>query len=413
MHIQTSIGNIYSYLRRTNELVGGIVDESDYVWRFNPLHQFNTMPEIDMFIIGITEQCNLRCTYCCYSGDYVNNRTHSEHTLTGKDIDDIYDFIEQTIRKRHLRVVFYGGEPLLQYELIQYAITRGRNRWNNNIVFSISTNGVLLTYDKIKWLSANQVELVISIDGTESFHNKHRIDVSGKGSYEKVCKALCYIKEAYPQYISYVSLQITLASFNDIIPIAKEWNKDSLLNCFSISNIHGLSPNFKNGVKSINYEEVQQLYLHILDSYERHQDWKVLKVFLNECLAYWKDRPIVDAGYSVPMATCMPLNTKVYIDARMQIGICEKVSDKYRIGNIKNGIDWKRANEIVEEYYRKRVERCRYCPAIRMCEMCLTAVEYSDEQWDVLCHNERVYAQVFMFVYCEMAERGLIENHVS
>ena len=169
----------------------------------------------------------------------------------------------------------------------------------------------------------------------------------------------------------------------------------------------------KNGVKSINYEEVQQLYLHILDSYEKHQDWKVLKVFLNECLAYWKDRPIVDAGYSVPMATCMPLNTKVYIDARMQIGICEKVSDKYRIGNIKNGIDWKRANEIVEEYYRKRVERCRYCPAIRMCEMCLTAVEYSDEQWDVLCHNERVYAQVFMFVYCEMAERGLIENHVS
>ena len=80
-----------------------------------------------------------------------------------------------------------------------------------------------------------------------------------------------------------------------------------------------------------------------------------------------------------------------------------------RIGNVKNGIDWKRANEIVEEYYHKRVERCKYCPAIRMCDMCLTAVEYSDEQWDILCHNERVYAQIFMFLYCEMAERGLIK----
>ena len=37
------------------------------------------------------------------------------------------------------------------------------------------------------------------------------------------------------------------------------------------------------------------------------------------------------------------------------------------------------------------------------------AVEYSDEQWDILCHNERVYAQIFMFLYCEMAERGLIK----
>lgn len=88
MHIQTIRGNIYSYLRRTNEIVGGVADESDYTWRFNPLNQFNTMSEIEMFIIGITEQCNLRCTYCCYSGDYVNNRIHGSHTLTGRDIDD-------------------------------------------------------------------------------------------------------------------------------------------------------------------------------------------------------------------------------------------------------------------------------------------------------------------------------------
>ena len=114
MHIQTIRGNIYSYLRRTNEIVGGVADESDYTWRFNPLNQFNTMSEIEMFIIGITEQCNLRCTYCCYSGDYVNNRIHGSHTLTGRDIDVIYDFIQQIAGNRRLRIAFYGGEPLLQ-----------------------------------------------------------------------------------------------------------------------------------------------------------------------------------------------------------------------------------------------------------------------------------------------------------
>ena len=409
MHIQTIRRNIYSYLRRTNEIVGGVADESDYTWRFNPLNQFNTMSEIEMFIIGITEQCNLRCTYCCYSGDYVNNRIHGSHTLTGRDIDVIYDFIQQIAGNRRLRIAFYGGEPLLQYQLIQYAIIRGRERWGNNVDFSISTNGVLLNNEKIEWLSINSVELAISIDGTKVFHNKHRVDIMGNGSYERVYSALSHIKETYPEYIPCVLLQMTLVAFSDIIQIAREWNSDGLLKSFVLSNIHGLSPNFINGVKTVDYEETKQLYLHILDAYEKHQDWVVLKIFLDECLAYWKDRPIIDAGQSVPMATCMPINSKIYIDSQMQIGICEKVADKYRIGNVKNGIDWKRANEIVEEYYHKRVERCKYCPAIRMCDMCLTAVEYSDEQWDILCHNERVYAQIFMFLYCEMAERGLIK----
>lgn len=408
MFIRTSRGNTYSYLRRTNEIVGGIVDESDYIWRFNPVQPFNSMSEIEMFIISITEHCNLRCTYCCYSGDYENNRTHSRQVLTYKDIDEIYDFIDWTARKRHLRIVFYGGEPLLQYELIQYAIERGYNRWRENVVFSISTNGVLLTKDKIGWLSANHVELAVSIDGTEVFHNKHRIDISGKGSYDRIYMALNCINKYYPEYSSYVSLQMTLASYRDVIQIAEEWHKDVLLNSFSLANIHGLSPNFKNEIKSVDYEETRQFYLRILEAYEEHQDWVVLKVLLEECLAYWKDRPIVDAGYSVPMATCLPVNTKLYIDAHMQIGVCEKVADKYRFGNVRSGIDWKRANEIVEEYYQKRAERCRCCSAVRMCEMCLTAIEYSESQWDILCHNERVYARVFMFLYCEMAERGLI-----
>lgn len=245
--------------------------------------------------------------------------------------------------------------------------------------------------------------------GLKFFIIKHRVDIMGNGSYERVYSALSHIKETYPEYIPCVLLQMTLVAFSDIIQIAREWNSDGLLKSFVLSNIHGLSPNFINGVKTVDYEETKQLYLHILDAYEKHQDWVVLKIFLDECLAYWKDRPIIDAGQSVPMATCMPINSKIYIDSQMQIGICEKVADKYRIGNVKNGIDWKRANEIVEEYYHKRVERCKYCPAIRMCDMCLTAVEYSDEQWDILCHNERVYAQIFMFLYCEMAERGLIK----
>lgn len=409
MNIQTSSGHVYSYLRRTNEIVSGDINDSDFKWNFAPLQTFSAMPEVDMFIVGITEQCNLRCSYCCYSGEYKNNRTHGNRTLTSDDIDEIYDFIIKISNKKHIRIAFYGGEPLLQYPLIQYAITQGQERVDKCFDFSISTNGTLLNEDKIDWLVKNKVELAISIDGTRIFHNAHRVDALGIGSFDKVYEALSYIRRSYPEYAPSVVLQMTLSSYRDIVQIAKEWSNDKLLRDFTPANIHGLSPNFSSGVKLIHYEEVKELYTHILDNYEAHKEWGVLKVLLKECIAYWKDRPIVDAGLSVPMATCMPVNTKLYIDSRKDIGICEKVADKYRIGNVKYGINWERANEIVEGYYKKRLERCRYCPSIRMCDMCLTAMEYSDEEWDVLCHNEQVYAKVFMFLYCEMAERGLIE----
>lgn len=409
MHIKTSSGNIYSYLRQTNEIIGGIVKDQSYAWNFNSLTSFSAMPEVCMFIIGITEKCNLRCTYCCYSGEYANNRSHGIQSLASNDIDAIFDFIQHVTIKRPLRIAFYGGEPLLKYSLVQYAIVKGLEIWKKDVVFSISTNGTVLTPDKIDWMVTHNVELAISIDGTEPFHNRHRVDSRGNGSYTKIYEALSYIQTSYQEYMKVVSLQMTLASYRQIQRIAEEWHNDPLLKKIAPSNIHGLAPNFANGVGKVKYDEVKELYLNLLDVYEKHQDWSVLKVFFEESIAYWKDRPILDAGKSIPMATCMPVNIKLYIDSKLQLGVCEKVADKYRIGNVYDGIDWKKANAMVREYYNKRVNRCTYCPAVRMCEMCLTAIEYTDEQWDILCHNERVYAKAFMLLFCEMAERGLIK----
>ena len=174
------------------------------------------------------------------------------------------------------------------------------------------------------------------------------------------------------------------------------------------THITALAPNFTKGVIRKEYDKLKAQYLKLLDLYEQHQDWLVLKSFFNECIAYWKDRPIVDAGNSVPMSTCMPRNNKLFIDANKQIAVCEKMSDNFRIGTVDEGVNWNKANKQVQIYYNKRVNRCVHCPAIRMCDLCLTAVEFNDEQWDVLCHNERIYARLYMLLFCEMAERGLI-----
>lgn len=409
MQIQTSSGNTYSYLRLTSEIVGGIVEDSLVPWKFAPNVNFLSMPNVDFYILGITEQCNLRCTYCCYSGNYANNRTHSTNNMESSDIDAIFDFIEKMSPDREVRISFYGGEPLLKYPLIQHAVDVGYRKWNDKVTFSISTNGVLLTPLVIDWIIANNIELAISIDGTENFHDKYRVDKKGDGSFYRIKTALLYLKTRYPEYYSGITIMMTLPSFGSLGEIAEAWHNDPLLKDLSPTMINGLAPNFSSGVDKIEYEEVRAVYTGLLNLYHKHPNWNVLRVFFNQCVAYWKDRPIVSPSGSVPMATCLPINTKLYIDSNLQIGVCEKISDKYRIGDVNTGINWDRANFIVSEYYNKRIERCKYCPSVRMCDMCLTAVEFTDEQWDILCHNEQVYTRVFMYLFCEMAERGMIK----
>lgn len=409
MEIQTRSGNIYSYNKQTGEILGGLISVQFPQWNFAPLVSFESMPQVDSFILGLTEQCNLRCTYCCYSGNYVNKRSHNTVSMSTENIDDILAFIDSFTSKRPIKIFLYGGEPLLKYDLVQYTFEKARVLLGNNVSFTVSTNGTTLSQDKINWLVSNNIILALSIDGTKSYHDSYRVDAHGNGSYTRIYDALKYIKRTYPEYAKEMSLIMTLASFDKIVEIAEAWHNDEVLRDWAPTMMNSLAPNFSKGVDKADYEEVKEFYDILIDTYEEHQDWLILKKLLESCVAYWRERPIFEPSSAVPMATCLPNNTKLYIDANLQIGVCEKMSDNYRIGNIKDGIDWVKANSIVRDYYNTRVERCKDCSAVRMCNMCLTAIEHTDEQWDILCHNEQVYTRVFMYLFCEIAERGLIK----
>lgn len=408
MNITTLHNNSYSYLRQTNEIVSGVVDDSRYAWAFMSPSEFSSMPEVYMFIIAITEQCNLRCTYCCYSGGYEGNHTHNSRTLCEGDIQAIYDFIDKTAKTKPIRISLYGGEPLVNYPLVQYAIQAGQQRWGDDVTFSVSTNGTLLTEERIEWLVNNGVELAISIDGTQPFHDAYRVDANGNGSYAKVRNALAYLhSNTFNQYPKVV-LMMTLPSVSTLIPIAQAWHEDEVLQHYTPTHISGLTPNFARKVAKEDWEMLKTQYIQLLDAFEQYPEWSVLQTFFDEIVAYWKDRPVFEVLESTPISTCMPVNTKLYIDANLQLAVCEKFNDSFRIGSINDGIDWQKANKMTKEYYRKRENRCAYCPAVRMCNMCLTSIAYADDQWDTLCHNERLYHQLHMFLFCEMAERGML-----
>ena len=411
MQITTSSKHDYYYLPRTNEIIAEF-KEDNFEWIFKELSAFGELPNVDNFVISITENCNLRCTYCCYSGKYKNNRIHGTKSMSADDIDAIYEFIKRTVKSKDLKIAFYGGEPLTNLPLLKYAIEKASVFFQGyNLSVSISTNGVLLTPCTIDWFIKRNVRIDISIDGHKQIHDRQRINVTGNGSFDYVYKALSYIKQQHPQYLKEnVLLLMTLTSLSDLETIARHWAKDEILCNLVPTKISSLAPNFKVGVTECDYEELVEKYLELLSCYERHRDWVVLQVFFEQCIAYWINRPILDASDSIPMSTCLPISNKLYIDANMKIGVCEKIADRYRIGNVDNGIDWKEANNLVSSYYKHRKDRCRKCPAVRMCNLCLTAVEYNDSQWNILCHNEQVFMKIGFRIFCEMAERGMTNS---
>ena len=220
---------------------------------------------------------------------------------------------------------------------------------------------------------------------------------------------MAYLKQQYPEYIKeHVLLLTTVTSFNDLAAIAEAWLQDPVLHDMAPTTISALAPNFREGVAKREWAEVLESHEQLLNLYDEHRDWVFLKAYFNECVMNWIKRPIMDVGEEVPLSTCIPLTDKIFIDSYGQLHVCEKFSNQYSVGNMRNGIDWERANELALTYYDRRKERCKECPAIRMCSLCLTSIEYTEGQMDVLCHNERIYTRINFWLFCEMAERRMI-----
>lgn len=411
MKVVTTSNKTYSYSPKNNEIVCG---ENPFLsgdgFSFKSFAPFYRLPNLDSFILNLTEQCNLRCSYCCYSGIYKNNRIHSSKSMTESDIPPILQFIDRHAAKFPIIISFYGGEPLLQYDLLKKIILLSENQWGKQVEFYVGTNATLLTFERIDWLVKHKVLIAISVDGAKRMHDRYRKDRQGKGSFDQLILALSYIKQKYPAYLKdKVFLLTTVVSFNDIPFLAESWHQDHVLHNIRPSIISSLAPNFRTNVQRQKWEDVRASHEKLLNLYDKHRDWLFLKSFFDGCIKDWKTRPIMDINGEVPLSTCLPSNNKLFVDSYGDLYVCEKFSNCYPIGNVSDGVDWKAANDLASRFYIRQKDQCKKCPAIRMCSLCLTSIEFNKEQMDVLCHNERIYTKINFWLFCEMAERGMIE----
>jgi len=145
----------------------------------------NKKPVVKALCLHIAHDCNIRCQYCFASqGDFKGERTMMTADTGKKAIDFL---LENSGSRKNLEVDFFGGEPLMNMDSIKEIVSYGREKekeLNKNIRFTLTTNGVLLNDENMKYINEEMHNIVLSIDGRPETNDKMRYTINGDGTYE-------------------------------------------------------------------------------------------------------------------------------------------------------------------------------------------------------------------------------------
>lgn len=137
--------------------------------------------------LHVAHDCNLACKYCfAGKGEYDGPKGLMSFE-TGKRALDF--LIEKSGTRRNLEVDFFGGEPLLNWEVCKQLVEYGRSRekqCNKNFRFTVTTNGLLLNDGIMDFCNQEMGNVVLSLDGRKETHDRLRVSRSGKGSYDLI-----------------------------------------------------------------------------------------------------------------------------------------------------------------------------------------------------------------------------------
>ena len=142
---------------------------------------------IKALCLHVAHVCNLNCSYCFASqGKYHGERAVMSAEVGKRAIDFL---IENSAGHRNLDIDFFGGEPLMNWDVVKVLVAYGREQeklHGKNIRFTLTTNGVLLNEEVTEFCNKEMHNVVLSLDGRPEVHNRFRKDYAGNGSYDRI-----------------------------------------------------------------------------------------------------------------------------------------------------------------------------------------------------------------------------------
>lgn len=350
---------------------------------------------LNNMLLQVTQMCNFQCEYCPYSGDGLFDRTHNNKSMSLETALKSVDFlIKRSEYSDELTIGFYGGEPLLEFDLIKAVVEYAeRKAENKKVSFGITTNGYLINNKMISFFKEHIFSLVISFDGPKHIHDKNRrLMANGIGTYDHVYANMKLLKESRIEF-GINAVWDTEEKFNEVVEYFK---KDSLLSDVSINIEQVMTGRIGTGYNAEDESEYQEeaftvkTYLNYLGLYNQltnEQNDYVIKPYeliANQIIERENMPSVFHHG-----GPCIPGYLRLFIDINGIFYPCEKVSGKSKImqiGSIDKGFNIPRVKELLNVGTVTESE-CKSCWAMNLCGICGM---WADNNGDCFCKKSKL-----------------------
>ncbi|MCU0288409.1 MAG: SPASM domain-containing protein [Acidobacteria bacterium] len=377
---------------------------------------------IKQLVLFVSQDCNLNCRYCYIQhGGHIQKKYMSEEVARAA-VDLLF---QESHKVTDLGISFYGGEPMLQFDLIKKIIpyaTRKAGEFHKTIKYTMTTNGTLLTDKAIEFLSANNVKVMVSLDGPQKIHDENRVFVDGSGSFSSAFSAFIKLKTKDKNTRTLTVMRSFDSSMTDIA--------QSLLDLGSHNfSIHpALSNSGELIIPRVKNEENEECSDSV-DIYTRQYEEMVAYFLDNEMM--FQEKPPFDFTWvfeklkkrDKQKKNCGAAYTRFSVDTAGNILPCEHFIGEpaFYMGNVLTGLD--RHQQNIKELEITNItmsETCRTCWCRNLCDTwCFFySFKYSGDlkkPVEAQCRIIKNYFEIAMGVYSirKRRKKNMQSNHIQ
>ncbi|AFS77851.1 radical SAM domain-containing protein [Gottschalkia acidurici 9a] len=345
--------------------------------------------------LNISHDCNLRCIYCYGDGGNYGKRTELMTVEKAKEIID-YWFKYLNKESKEVNVVFFGGEPLMNKDVLFFAVDYINNLigHNKNIKYMLTTNATIMDSKLLDLFTKNKFSITLSIDGEKEIQDKNRPYCSGEGTFNKVIETIGLLKKSYNK----LTARLTLT--HDNVPRLKQSIED-LWN-LGITNVNFEIVSSKDKSLKLTEEDIKILkpqiqdlakitYRNIIDNNNKYiltfiKYGKILHNYLdNSCTFYSKNSLMVDPDG--------------------EIFKCHRLieQEEFMVGNISNELDWGKYNKN-----KNTNSKCDDCWINKLCFQC-PQINYTFnnniyDPYELSCELTKIIVEESLKLYCSIYE---------
>ena len=381
--------------------------------------------------IELTGKCNLRCKYCIYNDAFEGMRTFNTSSIDFETARKAIDFVYAHCNEERLAITFYGGEPLLNFQVMRQCIDYClKNLTHKNLYFSFTTNLTLMTPEIADYIAQiPNMSILLSMDGPEEIHNGARVKRDGTGSFQDAFNGLKNLAEAVNKY------KCARIAFNAVLTPPYTKKRFDAINDFfegldflpQDTEVRATYPAAgsipesyyqelrKNGI-SFNEEITWNAWAK--EKYGNQIDLKQKKnlhyAVLTGGLVHIHNRLLREKPVGIAPANgcCAPGKRRLYVCTDGTYKVCERIGDSPAIGNVDDGVDTEAIKKYyLEEYETKSIPDCSQCWAVNLCDICYAQcydkTGLNIEEKRKLCTGIRKKNARYLSEYHEMLESDL------